>query len=143
MRPSRLRGGESGRGFAVVADEVRKLADRTGQSTKSILMMIATSVEQVKLSVALGHDASARMSEVQSLSDSVAALVADVDHALQAQRLVTGDIERKVMNIVGLAETNVATGSDVASFSRLVAVSADSIITDIDYFHVGSPCRTA
>ena len=147
------RAGESGRGFAVVADEVRKLAERTGQSTLSIarvidemkeaildiVRVIDRSVTRVEGSVQIGSAAVEHMETVKSLAQTVAGLIAEVDHELQAQRAATDRINSQAQHVSKLAHANVAAGREVAASAQTVGLSAQAITSDISFFK----CETA
>ncbi len=58
------RAGQHGVGFGVVADEVRKLAERVGNSSKEITLLIRESNKRVKQGSAVVHDASTALETI-------------------------------------------------------------------------------
>jgi len=72
------RAGEQGRGFAVVADEVRKLAEKTGQATNQIALMIqsiqADTLDANRAMTVVMQEAGTGMDNVRRVGDSLATI---------------------------------------------------------------------
>jgi methyl-accepting chemotaxis protein len=116
------RAGEQGRGFAVVADEVRKLAERTGQSSQEIGIMVeriqgitreavegmSANVAQVNQSAGLAQETGQSISDIQAATQCVLAAVNDMASALSQQSSASHDIARGVENIAQMTESSAA-----------------------------------
>ena len=85
------RAGEHGRGFSVVADEVRQLAGKTQQSLKQI---------------------SARLNLLQSASNSIEAIIIDIEKASHKQRIIADELQETSLAVSGQAEVSAAVAQD-------------------------------
>ncbi len=105
--------GEAGRGFAVVADEVQRLAERAGTATKQIEALVKTiqsdtneaviSMEQSTTNVVSGAklavNAGEVLTEIESVSDNLAALIQNISDATDKQTKEAGNVTQ-TMNVI-------------------------------------------
>ncbi len=117
--------GEAGRGFAVVADEVQQLAERSGNATKQIEMLVKTiqadaheaiasmesSTAKVVAGSGIAEEAGQSLDKIENVSQNLANLIINVSRstrnaARMADEVVSG------MNKLSLLNEN--TVSDVA-----------------------------
>ena len=126
--------GEAGRGFAVVADEVQRLAERSASATKQIEGLVKTiqtdtneaviSMEQTTAEVVRGanlsKDAGVALDEIQTVSNSLAKLIANISDAAKLQAASAGHIAT-TMNVVQeiTSQTTTATFDTARSVSEL------------------------
>ncbi|QCO21416.1 methyl-accepting chemotaxis protein [Acinetobacter cumulans] len=126
--------GEAGRGFAVVADEVQRLAERSASATKQIEGLVKTiqtdtneaviSMEQTTAEVVRGanlsKDAGVALDEIQTVSNSLAKLIANISDAAKLQAASAGHIAT-TMNVVQeiTSQTTSATFDTARSVSEL------------------------
>ena len=139
--------GEAGRGFAVVADEVQRLAERSASATKQIETLVKTiqtdtneaviSMEQTTSEVVRGanlsKDAGVALDEIQTVSNNLAKLMANISDAAKLQSASASHIAT-TMNVVQeiTSQTTGATFDTARSVSELagMAESLRESVTD-------------
>lgn len=130
--------GEAGRGFAVVADEVQRLAERSASATKQIETLVKTiqtdtneaviSMEQTTSEVVKGasltKDAGVALGEIQTVSNNLAKLIANISDAAKLQSASAGHIAT-TMNVVQeiTSQTTSATFDTARSVSELASMA--------------------
>lgn len=140
--------GEAGRGFAVVADEVQRLAERSASATKQIESLVKTiqtdtneaviSMEQTTSEVVRGanlaKDAGVALDEIQSVSNNLAKLIANISNAAKLQSASASHIAN-TMNVVQeiTSQTTTATFDTARSVSEL-ANMAESLRESVSDF---------
>jgi twitching motility protein PilJ len=71
--------GEAGRGFSVVAEEVQRLAERSGDATKQIAVLVRTIQTDTQEAVAAMERSTHGVVEGAKLSDAAGAALNDID----------------------------------------------------------------
>jgi aerotaxis receptor len=114
------RAGEAGRGFAVVADEVRKLAEKTGNATKEIALVVAeintgtadaviemtSTAAMMKVGLEMVERTGTAMSEISEGSIKVLNGVGDILATLMEQSSASREIAVNVERVAQMSEQN-------------------------------------
>ncbi len=139
--------GEAGRGFAVVADEVQRLAERSASATKQIETLVKTiqtdtneaviSMEQTTSEVVRGanlsKDAGVALDEIQTVSNNLAKLIANISDAAKLQSASASHIATTMNGVQEItSQTTGATFDTARSVSELagMAESLRESVTD-------------
>lgn len=132
--------GEAGRGFSVVAEEVQRLAERSAEATKQIGAIVKTIqadtqdavaameksttgvVEGAKLSDAAGQ----ALSEIDSVTTSLAALIQKISSDTQTQAASANKVARNMQDILEInRQTTAGTEQTASSIKELAEVASD------------------
>ena len=132
--------GEAGRGFSVVAEEVQRLAERSGEATKQIGAIVKTIqadtqdavaameksttgvVEGAKLSDAAGQ----ALSEIDTVTKSLANLIQRISTDTQAQALSANKVAQNMQDILEInRQTTSGTQQTASSIKELADVASD------------------
>jgi twitching motility protein PilJ len=128
--------GEAGRGFAIVADEVQRLAERAAQATRQIDALVRSiqtdthgavqsmerSTTEVVSGAQLAQNAGDALIEIESVSQQIASLVANISASARDQSQAGQSIAR---NMQVLREISGQTADSTQSTSQAVAKLAD------------------
>ncbi|MFO0464604.1 MAG: methyl-accepting chemotaxis protein [Burkholderiales bacterium] len=132
--------GEAGRGFSVVAEEVQRLAERSAEATKQIGAIVKTIqadtqdavaameksttgvVEGAKLSDAAGQ----ALSEIDSVTTRLAALIQKISSDTQTQAASANKVARNMQDILEInRQTTTGTRQTASSIKELADVASD------------------
>ncbi len=131
--------GEAGRGFAVVADEVQRLAERSAAATRQIEILVKTiqadtneavsSMESTTAEVVKGaklaKDAGEALDEVQTVSHTLADLIANISDAARQQANSASHISNTMAVIQDItSQTSSGTMATARSVGRLNEMAA-------------------
>ena len=144
------RAGEQGRGFAVVADEVRKLAERTGNSTQEIALMVDkiqadarravasmdAGVSRVSDGVDLAHQAGDSITSIRTSANQVALAVENISRALTDQNSASRQIAGHIERIARMSEENTAAAASTAASARQLSDMASQLQGTVSQFKV-------
>jgi methyl-accepting chemotaxis protein len=103
------RAGDAGRGFAVVADEVRKLAERSGNATREIGILISDIQRQTGQAVKSMQAGTVEVEQQATQAELLGEAFANIESAFTDVTLKVGEI--------GLAAVQMASSSDQVSKS--------------------------
>ncbi|SEM59034.1 methyl-accepting chemotaxis protein [Paenibacillus sp. OV219] len=137
------RAGEQGRGFAVVADEVRKLAERSGDSTKQIVSIIAgmqhstqESVNAVRETADLSRRTGHELEQIIAMVGEVARQSEGISKESQKQSKQAQDAMREIESIAAVSEEAAAAAEQTASSSQTLSVLSESLNEVVKQFKV-------
>ncbi|QGQ98448.1 methyl-accepting chemotaxis protein [Paenibacillus psychroresistens] len=119
------RAGEQGRGFAVVADEVRKLAERSGEATKQIALIIKgmqgstqESVNAVNEAATLSQQTGEVLGDTVRFFAEVAQQVEEIAAASEKQATQSEEVMSQIESIAAISEQSAAASEEIASSTQ-------------------------
>jgi twitching motility protein PilJ len=131
--------GEAGRGFAVVADEVQRLAERAGNATRQIEVLVRTiqtdtneavvSMERTTTDVVggalLAENAGAALGEIEQVSNQIASLVQNISASARQQSAAAVQITRTMQVLREISQQSADnTHATSTAIGRLAEMSA-------------------
>jgi twitching motility protein PilJ len=137
--------GEAGRGFTVVAEEVQRLAERSSEATKQIGAIVKTiqtdtnsavaamekSTEGVVEGARLSDAAGKALTEIETVSNSLARLIQSISTATEAQTEVASTVTKNMQQIQEITsqttEGTKLTAESVGQLSKLAEELRDSV----------------
>ncbi|MDR1298619.1 MAG: methyl-accepting chemotaxis protein [Deltaproteobacteria bacterium] len=118
------RAGEAGAGFAVVADEVRNLAIRSAEAARSTADLIARTIGNIDSGAGLVRSTSDGFAKVVLEVGQVSEIIADVAAACSEQSAGIDQINRALLEMERVTQSNVAVSEETAGAS--VALSGEA-----------------
>ena len=137
--------GEAGRGFTVVAEEVQRLAVRSSEATKQIGAIVKTiqtdtnsavaamekSTEGVVEGARLSDAAGKALTEIETVSNSLARLIQSISTATEAQTQVASTVTKNMQQIQEITsqttEGTKLTAESVGQLTKLAEELRDSV----------------
>ncbi len=137
--------GEAGRGFTVVAEEVQRLAERSSEATKQIGAIVKTiqtdtnsavaamekSTEGVVEGARLSDAAGKALTEIETVSNSLARLIQSISTATEAQTEVASTVTKNMQQIQQITsqttEGTKLTAESVGQLTKLAEELRDSV----------------
>jgi twitching motility protein PilJ len=137
--------GEAGRGFTVVAEEVQRLAERSSEATKQIGAIVKTiqtdtnsavaamerSTEGVVEGARLSDAAGKALTEIETVSNSLARLIQSISTATEAQTEVASTVTRNMQQIQEITSQTTQgtklTAESVGQLTKLAEELRDSV----------------
>ncbi len=137
--------GEAGRGFTVVAEEVQRLAERSSEATKQIGAIVKTiqtdtnsavaamekSTEGVVEGARLSDAAGKALTEIETVSNSLARLIQSISTATEAQTQVASTVAKNMQQIQTITsqttEGTKLTAESVGQLTKLAEELRDSV----------------
>ncbi len=137
--------GEAGRGFTVVAEEVQRLAERSSEATKQIGAIVKTiqtdtnsavsamerSTEGVVEGARLSDEAGKALTEIETVSNSLARLIQSISTATEAQTEVASTVTRNMQQIQEITSQTTQgtklTAESVGQLTKLAEELRDSV----------------
>ncbi|MGB7649678.1 MAG: methyl-accepting chemotaxis protein [Gallionella sp.] len=132
--------GEAGRGFSVVAEEVQRLAERSAEATKQIGALVKTiqsdtydavaAMEKSTIGVVdgakLADAAGQSLSEIQSVSKELAALINSISVTTQVQTDMVGEVSSSMRDILTITgQTTEGTRQTALSVAQLNGLASE------------------
>ncbi len=137
--------GEAGRGFTVVAEEVQRLAERSSEATKQIGAIVKTiqtdtnsavaamekSTEGVVEGARLSDAAGKALTEIETVTNSLARLIQSISSATEAQTEVASQVTKNMQQIQEITsqttEGTKLTAESVGQLTQLAEELRDSV----------------
>ena len=137
--------GEAGRGFAVVADEVQRLAERTGDATRQIEVLVKTiqadtneaiaSMEQSTAHVVegatLAENAGSALEKIEKVSTNLAQRILQISDSTQAHAKESVEITESMNEIqkitIKTSEGSTETSESIGELSEMVKSLHNSV----------------
>lgn len=137
--------GEAGRGFTVVAEEVQRLAERSSEATKQISAIVKTiqtdtnsavaamekSTEGVVEGARLSDAAGKALTEIETVSNSLARLIQSISTATEAQTSVASQVTKNMQQIQEITfqttDGTKLTAESVGQLTQLAEELRDSV----------------
>jgi twitching motility protein PilJ len=137
--------GEAGRGFTVVAEEVQRLAERSSEATKQIGAIVKTiqtdtnsavaamekSTEGVVEGARLSDAAGKALTEIETVSNSLARLIQSISTATEAQTQVASTVAKNMQQIQSITSQTTdgtkLTAESVGQLTKLAEELRDSV----------------
>ncbi|MBU1424625.1 MAG: methyl-accepting chemotaxis protein [Gammaproteobacteria bacterium] len=132
--------GEAGRGFAVVAEEVQRLAERSGDATKQIGMLVKTIQSDTQDAVAamekstqgvvdgaqLSNAAGQALREIENSTRELTDLVNSISVSTQVQTDMASEVAQVMNDILQITEqTSLSTQRTNASVAQLESLASE------------------
>jgi methyl-accepting chemotaxis protein len=119
------RAGQYGKGFAVVAEEVRNLAARSANAAKDTTNLIEGSVNKIESGTEIANRTAEALSNIVSNIDKVSDLVSNIAAASNEQASGIAQIDKGVMVVSNVVQTNSATAEESAAASEELSSQAE------------------
>jgi len=126
------RAGEAGAGFAVVADEVRNLAQRSATAAKETAAKIDGSISKTAQSVQISSQVGAAFNEIVLNVRQVDDLTAQVFAASQEQKQGLEQMNKAVMEIDKVTQSNAAAAQEGAANAQKLNAQAETMTHSLD-----------
>jgi twitching motility protein PilJ len=142
--------GEAGRGFSVVAEEVQRLAERSGDATKQIAVLVKTiqtdtqdavaamerSTRGVVEGAALSDNAGTALSEIDRVSRRLSDLIEDISKAASKEAESANVVASNIQHIFAVTEQTGAGTRATADQVRELTRMAEELRQSVSRFKI-------